>query len=86
MQFSLDFIHHIMSMTSTIAQCMALRTHANKFDDNNSGYVKSNVFIQMYGSSQVPGFDILPCLKSWDSYAVRLNGALRFGGFPLHWR
>ena len=30
--------------------------------------------------------DILPCLKSWDSYAVRLNGALRFGGFPLHWR
>ena len=44
------------------------------------------------GAAQVQGFtgeeylvDFLPRLKVWDSYAVRLNGGLRFGGFPLHW-
>ena len=31
-------------------------------------------------------FDFLPRLKAWDSYTVRLNGGLRFGGFPRHWR
>ena len=31
-------------------------------------------------------FDFLPCLKAGDSYTVRLNEGLRFGGFPLHWR
>lgn len=52
MQFSLDFIHHYMLMTYTIAsRRMALRTHASKFDDSNSGYDSEvNVFIQM----QVP--------------------------------
>lgn len=30
--------------------------------------------------------DFLPCLKAGDSYTGRLNEALRFGGFPLHWR
>lgn len=30
--------------------------------------------------------DFLPVLKGGDSYAVRLNEALRFGGFPLHGR
>ena len=29
--------------------------------------------------------DFLPRLKAWDSYAGRLNGGLRFGGFPYHW-
>ena len=30
--------------------------------------------------------DFLPRLQAWDFYTVRLNGGLRFGGFPLHWR
>lgn len=52
MQFSLDFIHHYMSMTSTMApRLMVLRTHASKFDGSNSGYDSEvNVFIQ----TQVP--------------------------------
>jgi len=32
------------------------------------------------------GIDFLPVLKGGDSYTVRLNEGLRFGGFPFHRR
>ena len=38
------------------------------------------------GRTAGPGFDFLPVLKGGDSYTVRLNEGLRFGGFPFHRR
>ena len=35
---------------------------------------------------QTDEFDFLPVLKGGDSYTVRLNEGLRFGGFPFHGR
>ena len=44
--------------------------------------------VQNSPTSQGDGtnLDFLPCLKAGDSYSGWLNGALRFGGFPLHER